>query len=168
MVLSPNTSEKPGIAVGVVAPDFELVDTHDKKVRLSDFRGKKNVVLVLNRSLVCPFCRRHMVQMGHDYAEFVKRGAEVIIVGPNSPDSFKRTWQIEELSMVGLSDPGSMVADFYHQEVKIIRMGRLPALLVLDKEGIIRFLHYGKSMSDIPANPRVFQVLDEINGQKKR
>ena len=31
--------------VGDVAPDFELVDTNRNKVKLSDFRGKKNVVL---------------------------------------------------------------------------------------------------------------------------
>ena len=31
------------------APDFELIDTTGKSVRLSDFFGKKNVVLVFNR-----------------------------------------------------------------------------------------------------------------------
>lgn len=33
----------------VLAPDFELTDTTGRAVRLSDFRGKKNVVLVFNR-----------------------------------------------------------------------------------------------------------------------
>ncbi len=167
MINSSRVSEKSGIAQGDIAPDFELTDTKDRKVRLSDFRGKKNVVLVLNRSLVCPFCRRHMVQMGHDYAEFVNRDAEVVILGPNSPESFKRTWEIEELQMVGLSDPDSVIANSYHQEVKIMRMGRLPALLVLDQKGIIRFLHYGNSMTDIPENSRILQILDEINNPKK-
>jgi peroxiredoxin len=31
------------------APDFELADSEGRKVRLSDFRGKKHVVLVFNR-----------------------------------------------------------------------------------------------------------------------
>jgi peroxiredoxin Q/BCP len=164
---SSDTREISGIALGDLAPDFELTDTSDKPVKLSDYRGKKNVVLVLNRSLVCPFCRRHMVQMGSDYADFEKRDAEVIIVGPNSPESFKRTWDIENLAMVGLSDPGSAVANIFHQEVKFMRMGRLPAMLVLDRKGIIRFLHYGKSMSDIPDNPQILSLLDEINTLKK-
>ncbi len=34
---------------GELAPDFELVDVTGKPVRLSDYRGKKNVVLVFNR-----------------------------------------------------------------------------------------------------------------------
>jgi cytochrome oxidase Cu insertion factor (SCO1/SenC/PrrC family) len=33
------------LKVGDVAPDFELTDTAGKKVKLSDFKGKKNVVL---------------------------------------------------------------------------------------------------------------------------
>jgi cytochrome oxidase Cu insertion factor (SCO1/SenC/PrrC family) len=33
------------LKVGDSAPDFELTDTEGQKVRLSDYRGKKNVVL---------------------------------------------------------------------------------------------------------------------------
>lgn len=33
------------------APDFALPDIHGATVRLSDYRGKKNVVLVFNRSV---------------------------------------------------------------------------------------------------------------------
>jgi peroxiredoxin len=35
----------------VHASDFTLKDTHGRIVRLSDYRGKQNVVLVLNRSV---------------------------------------------------------------------------------------------------------------------
>jgi peroxiredoxin len=34
------------------APDFELVDTHGQTIRLSDYRGKNWVLLVLNRGFV--------------------------------------------------------------------------------------------------------------------
>lgn len=37
------------IEKGVLAPDFVLVDTNDRRVRLSDYRGKSYVVLVFNR-----------------------------------------------------------------------------------------------------------------------
>ena len=44
------------IAVGQTAPDFLLKDQNQKEVKLSDFAGKKNVVLVfypLDWSPVC-------------------------------------------------------------------------------------------------------------------
>ncbi len=37
---------------GALAPDFELKNTNDELVRLSDFRGKQRVVLVLMRGFV--------------------------------------------------------------------------------------------------------------------
>lgn len=36
---------EPKLKVGNIAPDFELIDTKRQKVKLSDFKGKKNVVL---------------------------------------------------------------------------------------------------------------------------
>ncbi len=39
------------LSVGVLAPDFELEDYQGRRVRLSDFRGRANVVLVFNRGL---------------------------------------------------------------------------------------------------------------------
>lgn len=42
---TPAPTPEPKLKVGDVAPDFELVDTKRQKVKLSDFKGKKNVVL---------------------------------------------------------------------------------------------------------------------------
>lgn len=40
------------IAIGQTAPDFELQDAAGNTIRLSDYRGQKNVVLALNRGFV--------------------------------------------------------------------------------------------------------------------
>jgi hypothetical protein len=63
-----------------------------------------------------------------------------------------------------LPDPRHTVADLYKQQVKLIKLGRMPALLVVDKEGLIRYEHYGDSMQDIPENAIVIKLLDELNG----
>jgi peroxiredoxin len=39
------------ISLSKPAPDFELTDITGKRVRLSDYRGLKNVILVFNRGL---------------------------------------------------------------------------------------------------------------------
>lgn len=40
------------VELGTVAPDFTVFDHRGQEVRLSDYRGKKNVLLVFNRGFV--------------------------------------------------------------------------------------------------------------------
>lgn len=40
------------VEVNKEAPDFELDDLNGKKIKLSDFRGKSNILIVLNRGFV--------------------------------------------------------------------------------------------------------------------
>ena len=101
--------------------------------------------------------------MRQDYPEFVARDAEVLVVGPDGPRAFQRTWQLEGFPFPGLADPQHTVADLYRQEVNLLKLGRMPALLVVDKAGQICFQHYGESMSDIPLNQTVLGLLDQLN-----
>ena len=39
----------------------------------------------------------------------------------------------------------------------------MPAQVLVDKQGIARFVHYGKSMSDIPYTAEIVTLLDEMN-----
>jgi hypothetical protein len=57
------------------------------------------------------------------------------------------------------------VADVYNQQVNLWKLGRMPALLVVDKDGIIRYEHYGDSMQDIPENSVILDLLDRLNGK---
>lgn len=86
----------------------------------------------------------------------------MIIVGPDGPRAFKRYWSENDMPFIGLADIGSKVADRYAQEVNLIKLGRMPALFIVDREGRIRFIHYGKAMSDIPPNQIVLEALDQL------
>jgi len=65
----------------------------------------------------------------------------------------------------GLPDPEHTVAKLYGQQVKLLKLGRLPAQLVIDKEGLIRFVHHGNSMADIVENDTIITLLDKLNGK---
>jgi hypothetical protein len=41
----------------------------------------------------------------------------------------------------------------------------MPALMVVDKAGIIQYEHYGDSMQDIPANSLILDLLDQLNNK---
>jgi len=104
-----------------------------------------------------------MAQLRQEYQEFVARDAEVVVVGPDSAAAFKEFWQREDIPFVGLADPTHTVAQRYGQEVKLLKFGRMPAMMVIEKDGLVRYKHYGDAMSDIPPNPQILAILDEFN-----
>jgi peroxiredoxin len=94
---------------------------------------------------------------------FTARDAVILAIGPNDSAAFRRYWASEHMPFAGLADPGHVVADQYKQEVNLLRLGRMPALLVVDRAGRIRYAHYGHSMSDIPDNREILDLLDSLN-----
>ncbi len=86
----------------------------------------------------------------------------MIAIGPEGSEEFRRYWTEHQIPFVGLADPKHSVANAYGQEVSLLKLGRMPALIVVDGEGMIRFRHYASWMSDIPANTEVLGVLDRL------
>jgi peroxiredoxin Q/BCP len=103
-----------------------------------------------------------MAQLRQDYGEFQERNVEVIALGPDGPGAFKRFWQEQDMPYIGLADIKSQTADLFYQEVNLLKLGRMPAVFIIDLAGQIRYSHYGSSMSDIPGNEEVLQALDQI------
>lgn len=107
-----------------------------------------------------------MAQLRQDYSEFTRRGAEIIALGPDGPRAFQRFWQDENMPFIGLADIQSKVASLFYQEVNLFKLGRMPAMFVVDKNGCIRYKHYAESMSDIPDNREILDVLDELRQEE--
>jgi peroxiredoxin len=108
-----------------------------------------------------------LARLRDEYHEFTGRGAEVLTVGPDSATAFRAYWKTQGIPFIGLPDPGHAVALHYKQEVNIFKLGRMPLVTVIDANGMIRFAHYGASMSDIPTNRELLEVIDELNAASK-
>jgi peroxiredoxin Q/BCP len=100
-----------------------------------------------------------MAQLRRDYQQFVTLNTEIIVVGPEKADAFRDYWAKEGLAFIGLPDPEHLVLKLYGQEVKLFKFGRLPAQMLIDKSGKVRFVHYGHSMSDIPSNQEIIDLI---------
>ena len=103
-----------------------------------------------------------MAQLRQDYQEFVNRDTEVIAIGPEDEKSFADWWHNEHMPFTGIADPQHIIAKMYGQQVKVLKLGRMPALVVVDRQGRIRYGHYGESMSDIPSDKDILSLLDEL------
>src|ERR1700747_2587681 len=66
------------ISVGAAAPDFTLKDQGQKEVRLSDFRGKKNVVIVFYPLDWSPTCTNEHACFVNDMKRFEELNAQVL------------------------------------------------------------------------------------------
>jgi peroxiredoxin len=97
-----------------------------------------------------------------DYAEFTARDSEIVAIGPDTPEDFRRYWKENDLPFVGLADPEHQVANRYSQEVSLLKLGRMPEMIVCDRLGAIRYRHFARSMSDIPPNSEILAVLDQL------
>ncbi len=106
-----------------------------------------------------------MAQLRQDIDKFAGKDAVIIVAGPENAQAFKKYWEKETLPFIGLPDPEHTVLKTYGQEVKIFKLGRMPAQVIIDKKGMVRFVHYGHSMSDIPDNSELLSLLDEINAK---
>jgi peroxiredoxin len=104
-----------------------------------------------------------MAQLRQDYAQFVGRDTEVLVISPEDAAEVQAYWQREALPYPGLIDPGHAVANRYGQEVNLLKLGRMPAMVVLDRQGVVRFEHHAFGMQDIPANSKILGLLDELN-----
>jgi peroxiredoxin Q/BCP len=98
-----------------------------------------------------------------EYTEFTSRGAEILAIGPDKPSSFVNYWRENNIPFVGLPDVGKTVSKLYKQEVNLFKLGRMPMNSIVDREGRIRFVHYGMSMADIPDNETFIQVIEKTN-----
>ncbi len=100
------------IAIGAEAPDFELPSNElvdgrpGKKVKLSDFRGKKNVVLAFYPLDFSPVCSGENECLRNDFTKFEEAGAQVLGVSVDS------AWtHMAFAKQLGLTYP--LLADFH-------------------------------------------------------
>jgi len=60
-------------------------------------------------------------------------------------------------------DDKKKVNKMLNQEIKPLKFGRMPALLIIDKQAIIRYAYYSDSMDDIPKIEEIFDILKDLN-----
>jgi peroxiredoxin len=128
------------IAIGDEAPDFELTDQHGTPVKLSSFRGQKNVVLVFYPLAFSGVCSGELCALREEFPEADRDDVELLTV---SVDSFftHRAWADAENFQFGL------LADFWPHGAVAKQYGvfddekglAVRGTFVIDKQGVVRW-----------------------------
>jgi len=151
------------LTAGQEAPDFELRSHKGGTVRLSDFRGKKNVVLAFHPLAFTPVCANQMRGYQSDLADFEKAGAAVFGISIDAQPA-KAAWAktLDPISYDLLSDfhPHGDVAKKYgvfrDKEGFSER-----AIFVIDKGGKIAWSKV-YDIPELPANDEVLSALQRL------
>jgi peroxiredoxin len=130
------------IDVGAEAPDFTLKDQHNQEVRLSDFRGRKTVLLVFYPLAFTGTCQGELTEIKDNVTEYANESVQVLTVSVDSPYSHKVWAEREGYDFPLLSDfwPHGAVAQAYgvfHDTAGFANRGTF----VIDPSGIIRYAH---------------------------
>jgi len=150
------------IAVGQPAPDFTLKDQAQKEIKLSDFAGKRNVVIVFYPLDFSPTCTNEHACFVNDMKQFEKLDAQVLGLSVDS------VWTHRAFAeKMGISYP--LLADFQPRGAAAEKFGvYLPdkgitgrAIAIIDKAGKIAwFKNYDFTV--VPDLKEVAQALEEV------
>jgi peroxiredoxin len=147
------------IAVGQPAPDFVLKDQNQQEVKLSDFRGKKNVVLVFYPLDWSPVCTNEHACFVNDMKQFEQLSAQVLGLSVDSVWSHKAFAEKTGIRYPLLADfqPRGSVADKFGVFLADKGItGR--AIAIVDKAGKVAwFKNY-----DIPVVPDIKEVAQAL------
>ncbi|MBK3494867.1 TlpA family protein disulfide reductase [Viridibacillus sp. YIM B01967] len=123
-----------GLAVGQMAPDFELETLDGKKVKLSDFQGKK---VILNFwATWCPPCKEEIPHMQKYYEKFAKEdNFEIVAVNLTNKDKsieyvkeFAKTYEITY----------PVLLDTEGKQMKQYKIRIIPTTFYIDTKGVIQ------------------------------
>lgn len=128
------------LEIGTEAPDFTLKNQFGEEVTLSDFRGKKNVVLVFFPMAFTGICTSEMCEIRDNRSTFVSDDVQVLGISCDTSASQKVFAEQENLDYPLLSDfwPHGEVSKKYGAWFED-RGFSLRGTFIIDKAGILRW-----------------------------
>ncbi|AAM73219.1 MAG TPA: peroxiredoxin [Chlorobaculum sp.] len=122
------------IEEGKIAPDFTLPDSTGKMVSLSEFKGRK-VLLIFYPGDDTPVCTAQLCDYRNNVAAFTSRGITVIGISGDSPESHKQFAEKHKLPFLLLSDQERTVAKAY-DALGFLGMAQR-AYVLIDEQGLV-------------------------------
>ncbi|HLC00296.1 MAG TPA: peroxiredoxin [Candidatus Bathyarchaeia archaeon] len=127
------------VKIGDKAPDFTLQSDKGGIVTLSEFFGKKKVILFFYPMDESPVCSREAEAFRDNYEAFNELDAEVVGISSQSVESHKEFASHRKLPYILLSDTDNRVRKLYGVSTSLgIVPGRVT--YVIDEEGIIKHI----------------------------
>ena len=170
-----------GLFIASKAPDFKASDQNGNEIKLKDLLKKGKVVLVFYRGQWCPYCNRQLKRLG-DSLQFIKdKGATLLAVSPEKPESIRLTVEKAKVEYPVLYDEGLRIMKAYDVEFEVPentltryrntginiednngKNGKylpVPAVYIIDQDQTILYRFFEP---DYKKRPTVKEILDNL------
>jgi peroxiredoxin Q/BCP len=138
------------LGVGDAIPMFSLRDQNDSLFNISEYVGKKILVIYFYPKDESSGCTKEACSFRDNFGEFTKAGAIVIGINSGTVESHQKFIKNHDLPFILLSDPGNKVLKLFGVKSKFFISGR--ETFVVDKSGRIVFTY--DSFTNGPAHEK--------------
>ena len=152
--------------------DLVFTNKDGTLIKMVDYLGKKNVILVFTEGfngMLCPFCKTQTSRLVANYVRFQKRDCEIIVVYPGPKHHLEEfveaalkteKEQVDKVPFPIVLDQEFKATEYFD----IHSMHAHPSTYLIDKKGGVQFAYVGSDMSaDRPSVKALIKKLDEIN-----
>ena len=159
------------VQTGAVAPEFNLPDQNGALVGLSDFKGKRHLLLIFVRGDWCPACHMMLRTYMKNNQKFQEKNVFCMAIGPD-PVGVNREMVLklglefkvladekQRTAMkygVQLDEYDNDFADTYEEGIP------LPASFLVDIKGIVRYVSRPDRVGEFLNPGKIFPILDEL------
>ena len=155
------------IQIGQKAPDFTLYSSSKEKISLSDFSGKKNVLLLFFPQSFTGVCTTELCGVRDDIAKYQNADAEVLAISVDSIFTLAKFKELQQLNFTLLSDFNKEVSTSYDTiydsftDMNMRGVSKRSAFIV-DKSGVIQYAQVLESAGDVPDFTAINEVLGRL------
>lgn len=155
------------IESGQSAPDFSLPHIPGQEpVRLSTYRGEKNVVLLFFPLAWSSVCTQELCTLRDDYDRYADLDAEVLGVSVDSPFALQAWTKEQGFQFPLLSDFNREVSRLYgvlYDDLLGLHGVSKRAAFVIDKQGVVRHAEVCPTAGDLPNLESIRQTLANLD-----
>jgi len=169
---APAEGKAAGLKIGDKAPDFEIAKAGQEKegapaLKLSDLKGKKNVLVAFYPKAFTPGCTAEMCGFRDDFARFQSADTEVVAVSVDQQSESDRFKQEKGFPFHVVGDPEKKIVTAYGVPlITVPELGHLAkrSVFLIDKTGAIRYIDPAYDVS--AGKDALYAALEQIKKAK--
>jgi len=150
------------LSIGQKAPDFNLYNSEKEKVKLQDFAGKRNVLLLFYPVAFTGVCTKELCSVRDGITKYQNESVEVLGISVDSVFTLAKFKEVQQYNFSLLSDFNKEVSTSYealHEsftDMNMLGVSKRSAFII-DKEGVLQYAE----VLDNPGNMPDFEAIDQ-------